>query len=340
VVKNVSNRLLELDSLRGIAAVFVLLHHYTFARPEAKYGFQYGVTGVDLFFIISGFVIFLSLNKISSWKQFVVNRLVRLYPAYWVCVSFTASIMLFFYFFKNGSFDKWDYLADLTMVQHYFRDNNIDGSYWTLTIELLFYITILLVFILKKINRIDLICSFFLIGITLNELLVKKHFPSIFNQIGTIYPLVFSFPLFFAGIYFYKLKFENNSWRNYFFIFGSYIVACLVYNQEAASKCFITTEVYSLILGVYFLAFILYINDKLKFIVNKITLFFGTISYPLYLIHLTFSVLYVIPLLMKNWHVSFLWSSVIAFSLCVSLATLVTFYVEKPLIYYFKKQYK
>jgi peptidoglycan/LPS O-acetylase OafA/YrhL len=53
----------ELDVLRGFAALFVLFFHLTLFRNEAKYGFQLGITGVDLFFMISGFVIF--------WIEFV-----------------------------------------------------------------------------------------------------------------------------------------------------------------------------------------------------------------------------------------------------------------------------
>ena len=57
------DRLLELDALRGIAAMMVVLFHLTMNTAIEKFGFRYGVTGVDLFFIISGFVIFLTLNK-------------------------------------------------------------------------------------------------------------------------------------------------------------------------------------------------------------------------------------------------------------------------------------
>ena len=84
------NRLLELDALRGIAALMVVLFHFTMDRPEMYYGFKYGVTGVDFFFIISGFVIFLTLSSTKNWKDFVVSRFSRLYPTYWTVVTFTA----------------------------------------------------------------------------------------------------------------------------------------------------------------------------------------------------------------------------------------------------------
>ena len=49
-----STRYKELDALRGIAALVVVLFHLTMEREQAKLGFELGVTGVDLFFIISG----------------------------------------------------------------------------------------------------------------------------------------------------------------------------------------------------------------------------------------------------------------------------------------------
>jgi len=65
-----SSRILELDSLRGLAIIAVMLYHYT-SRYVRLYGFHntppfefwYGRLGVEFFFIISGFVIFMTLSK-------------------------------------------------------------------------------------------------------------------------------------------------------------------------------------------------------------------------------------------------------------------------------------
>ena len=60
------NRIRELDSLRGIAALVVLIFHFSLLKPELLAFTKFGVTGVDLFFIISGFVITMSLDRIQS----------------------------------------------------------------------------------------------------------------------------------------------------------------------------------------------------------------------------------------------------------------------------------
>jgi peptidoglycan/LPS O-acetylase OafA/YrhL len=56
----------ELDVLRGLAAVMVVVFHFTMGRNQADLGFKLGTTGVYLFFIISGFVILLSLEHVEN----------------------------------------------------------------------------------------------------------------------------------------------------------------------------------------------------------------------------------------------------------------------------------
>ena len=100
-----SARISSLDALRGIAALAVVLYHYTF-RYNALYGhnfsleplsvLKYGHLGVQLFFIISGFVIYLSIENTQSIKKFASNRFARLYPAYWCAVFVTFFTVMIF----------------------------------------------------------------------------------------------------------------------------------------------------------------------------------------------------------------------------------------------------
>src|SRR6266446_6407653 len=82
----------ELDALRGVAALSVILFHYLH-QYDAIYGkdgvllfgalnWPSGIYGVYLFFMISGFVIFMTLRGARDWLDFVVSRFSRLYPAY------------------------------------------------------------------------------------------------------------------------------------------------------------------------------------------------------------------------------------------------------------------
>ncbi len=156
-----------MDVLRFIAATAVVLYHFFFraSTTEPVFAhtgfsdpggvFRYGYLGVDLFFVISGFVI---LN--SAWKKrpsaFVASRIGRLYPAFWVAMTLTAIVT---FWDPNGRYDvsveKWAY--NLTMMPQVWDVGVIDGVYWTLFIELKFYLLILV------------LC---LIGMTLNRVLV------------------------------------------------------------------------------------------------------------------------------------------------------------------------
>jgi len=147
------DRLYEIDLLRITAALAVVLYHYTFsgyarhltaiAFPAVSTVTRYGYLGVDMFFVISGFVVLL-----SAWgrrpHEFVISRIVRLYPAYWVAVTITAIVAITL---SHGLFKvtPTQYVANLTMFNALRNIGNVDVVYWTLWAEIRFY---LLVFVL------------------------------------------------------------------------------------------------------------------------------------------------------------------------------------------------
>ena len=76
----ITRRIDFLDGLRGVAIILVILYHAyarwpTFVPYETTFGnilfFKYGYLGVQLFFLISGFVILLSLDNCKSFKNFI-----------------------------------------------------------------------------------------------------------------------------------------------------------------------------------------------------------------------------------------------------------------------------
>lgn len=150
-------RLYEVDLLRIIAALSVVLYHYTFSGylgghspveyPALSPVTRYGYLGVDMFFVISGFVVLL-----SAWgrrpSDFVISRIVRLYPAFWVAVIVTTVVSITL---SRGHFrvTVGQFLANLTMFNSVPNIANVDVVYWTLWAELRFYA---LVFILAAIG--------------------------------------------------------------------------------------------------------------------------------------------------------------------------------------------
>ncbi|HIP32687.1 MAG TPA: acyltransferase [Crocinitomicaceae bacterium] len=338
-----SNRILELDALRGIAALLVVFFHYTIHREESTLGFKLGTTGVDLFFIISGFVILMSLSRIKSAKHFVFNRLVRLYPAYWAAVTITFLVSNYIDFGVNSDIylqkNFIDYFINLTMFQMYFEVGDIDGPYWTLVLEMLFYILMLILLLTRQLKNIQLYGFLLIIGTVALNLGIRNS-----NLIQVIFfylPVLQFIPLFFAGTLFYQLYTKQGKQKRIYFLIGvTFLVQLFLFKTTGRSFLFISQLEYTAMISIYYLLFFLFIHGKLKFIVNRLTLFLGGISYSLYLIHQMISIKIVIPYLILNYGFSF-WTASLCFALPLSiiLAYLITSLVEKPIGKYLKKKF-
>ncbi|MGW4893265.1 acyltransferase family protein [Kitasatospora sp. NPDC004240] len=151
-------RLYALDGMRLFAALSVLSFHWTAyvgiagvwqgvtpkeALPLLNRVAAYGWLGVELFFVISGFVICMSCwGKRSG--EFFVSRVVRLYPAYWAGIALTTLVVL-----NLDQFARWGagdglnartVLGNLTMLQTPLGMRHVDGVYWTLWVEMRFYL--------------------------------------------------------------------------------------------------------------------------------------------------------------------------------------------------------
>jgi peptidoglycan/LPS O-acetylase OafA/YrhL len=99
-------RFLELDALRGLAALWVVLFHYTFGVGYFWLNGDFaaarlltpsipnleGLRAVDLFFIVSGFVIFMTIENTASVMDFVVSRVSRLFPAFLFAVVMSSAL--------------------------------------------------------------------------------------------------------------------------------------------------------------------------------------------------------------------------------------------------------
>ena len=154
-------RLYAIDGIRLVAALMVAVHHYVgswrvdqpgnavWGRPVSDtmptvfHFAAYGWIGVEIFFVISGFVICMSCWGRSP-RQFFVSRVIRLYPAYWFAIAFTTAVLVVL----PGVWDRMrarDVLLNFTMLQAGSNVGNVDGVYWTLWSELRFYLLFLLV---------------------------------------------------------------------------------------------------------------------------------------------------------------------------------------------------
>jgi len=324
------HRYRELDALRGIAALVVVFFHVSIRQESLPY-FRFGVTGVDLFFIISGFVILMSLSSIRSGKDFVINRVSRLYPTYWTCVTFTFLAMFLINSADSGfpADVYWkQYLANMTMFQHYFGVEDLDGPYWTMIVELLFYIAMLLLYVFRILEKAVGIFFIAALGVTIMALTVSRG--EAFAVIKVL-PLLSYLPLFLAGIIFYQLFRSGKSTPlQYLLLAGCYAMQTGLFYVSGRAYFFLEQWEYALILLLYFLVFLLFVKGKLNFLVNPVTLFLGKISFALYLVHQFITTLFIIPRLMENgwnyWAATFC----VAIPVAIVLATLITFCIEIP----------
>ena len=167
-----NTRNLNLDFVRGVACLLVLLYHYTFRFFEIinqdnpwPVQVSFGYMGVSVFFMLSGYFSIKYTKESTGLRLFCFKKFLRLFPAYWVALILTGIIT---YFFLPERAVSWiDFAINFTMLESFFGVAPVDGVYWTLQYELLFYLfTALAVIVFKKkkiIPQISLVWLFILI---------------------------------------------------------------------------------------------------------------------------------------------------------------------------------
>lgn len=324
-----SERYLELDAIRGLAAIAVVFYHYTFRYPklfpnnfESHYQFSYGNLGVELFFILSGFVIFMSIQKVKSPFEFLTKRFIRLYPTYWIAMIFTFLIVSIFGLAgKEVTIN--EFLINTTMLQYGLQIPSVDGVYWSLFHELMFYFLMAALFRFIKTKYLIL---FSLLWLTMSLGNYFFHLKGISLLLNLTYT-----PLFLGGIYFYKLTVEEKSRVNIIFPIICYIVYFIIIDAKIDR---IFTE--RLIILGFFILFYLNAFNALKFIAIKPLIFLGNISYALYLVHQNMG--YIVLNKLYTYFGTYQILIFIPIVLSIVVAYCITEYLEKPIGKYLRKK--
>jgi peptidoglycan/LPS O-acetylase OafA/YrhL len=159
-----AGRLHHVDALRAVAALLVLWMHvseiYYQLSPatlrsrwlyDGALEINFGRLGVVLFFAISGFVVPFSLRRGSPApvRDFLLRRVLRIAPLYWLSIPLGAYAC---HIIWGRSFPPSVMLLDMTLLQEWFGWPAPMGLYWTLALEMLFYLCCAALLYLRRID--------------------------------------------------------------------------------------------------------------------------------------------------------------------------------------------
>ncbi|RKI02874.1 acyltransferase [Corallococcus sp. AB030] len=319
-------RLMELDALRGFAALAVALYHFT-AEYSDLYGhtvplweMRFGKYGVQLFFAISGFVILMSLERVERARDFVWSRAARLYPSYWTAVALTFTGVTLFGL-PEREFSLQTALVNLTMFHEFLRVPHVDTVYWTLTIELSFY---LLMFVLAYTRALPRIIPIFIVLVvlqTLAELAAQSLGVTFLARLASRPHLQY----FALGVLAFKQSRGEVSRPS------ALVLVAVSFAHEVLVGSEAPALVFPVVLG---LAYALS-KGWLRWLTWRPLLFMGFISYPFYLVHQNIGYVIIRRLEASAWRPE----AAIAVALVAGfvLAIVITYGVEQPALRAFRQ---
>ncbi|MFN3664503.1 MAG: acyltransferase family protein, partial [Sediminibacterium sp.] len=337
-----------LTGIRAIAAFMVYLHHYNPIPKE--YAMHYLINemhiGVTLFFVLSGFLIayrYLDL-KSFSFRNYIVNRIARIYPMYFLLTTLKFAVVLYSRFdIKNLII----YGLNITMLRGFFESFKYTGisQGWSLTVEETFYFLAPIFFILIKRNKINLILlPIFLISIGIGLVLIfsKITFFGFFSSFDFMFNYTFfgRCTEFFIGISL-AIVYKYNMLKNFRYLTYTGIVGILISlillttlkgDFDFGIRHPIGKLINTLILplfGIFTLYYGLLKENTIisKILSSKLFVLLGKSSYIFYLIHMGIF----ISLLNKFGLTGSIISNSVKFIILNIISIILYKYIEEPL---------
>lgn len=272
-----ATRLIELDALRGVAAVLVVLYHLTFFDDHAGLSpiqVPWGHFGVELFFIISGFVILMTLSRVRDLRDFVASRVARLYPAYWCAVLLTSLVA---WGLETTAPSAGEVAANLTMLQGYALQPDIDGAYWTLTLELDFYLVMGGLLYFQQLGRIAVLAVVLMLALHGLHLAAALGLPTPALEFRAAQYAGW----FVIGVCLFRLTISPDPWT----VVALVLALCYAaWGGPPRSGAPGGAEYFPLALGLTALVWFA-VRGRLQLLRLAPLVWLGDISYPLYLLH-------------------------------------------------------
>ncbi|WP_313556683.1 acyltransferase family protein [Agrobacterium cavarae] len=309
------------DTIRAVLVFSVMLYHFTVRwKGENLYNFDgsfssrlhYGSLGVDLFFIISGFFVVHTLTSAGTAFVFIKKRVLRLYPALIVAAVITLVITALIgppQFTRSLE----DYFFSISLVLPKFLYSSdarlVDGAYWSLVVEMKFYLWVAALFFIMKwrfwVGLIAVAAAGNILGLVDNGL-PQRLFLSPYMH------------LFLFGIAggLYSLRNDRTAAAIIALAAIAFFI-CNFHNRSIAENAII-------VIGTACISWLVLADIKIQ---AKPIAYLGVISYEIYLIHQNVGVS-LIRWFNDNTSLPDLASIVVATATCVGLAALVNLLVR------------
>ncbi len=305
-----NERIRVVDGFRCIAVIGVIFFHflYRFSPPimavnYVPYQFgesvmQYGFFGVQLFFVISGFVICRTLEASSNIREFFIRRLIRLWPTLLVCSVITYVFVKIFdraHFIEFFHVSIWSFVPTLTFTTpdlwNYFLPelnfSYVDGVYWSLFVEVIFYLLSAVIFFRDPKsflrNWLIFVAITYILRVATSPKLYFLFDEQINFYLSGAYRFHFLLKLnylayFSAGIFFFYL-YSKRTPAPYLSLIMCFITVLEFYFLGS----FVLRLLYSGVIALF--AIFIFRGRWLAFLGYPLVAWIGLVSYPLYLLH-------------------------------------------------------
>ena len=344
-----------IDGLRALAVISVVIYHSKFQFNGTEF-LQGGFLGVDIFFVISGYliskIIYSEIEKTNdfSFFNFYIKRIKRLFPAIFLVIILT-SIAGFFILSPKSFLDlAYQSLSTISGISNFYFwiTNNAYAAEpslfkpllhtWSLSLEMQYYILfpIFFYFITKYLKNylIPIVLFFLLISLSISESLIftKKISFNFYFLFSRGFEFLFGTIIFLVSL---NSSRDSNKSKliSIFPLIGIIIVisSLVIFNDKDNLPSILT---FSTLIGIGLLIFYQEKNILInKILTNTITLFFGKISYSIYLFHF--------PIFALARYIEFInyetnTKKVFLIILTIILSTFSYYYIEKPFRYKYK----
>jgi peptidoglycan/LPS O-acetylase OafA/YrhL len=297
-----ADRLHALDLLRFVAALSVALSHWYWVTPSEirdipiypEQLFRYGgLLGVIFFFVASGFVILRSAQDATPLR-FAASRVIRLYPAFWVCCTITFLLI-----------DPWlygwrDYLLSLTMFPEALGAIPVDEAYWTLALEAGFYLLIWLLLLTRSLKRIEVFLWSWLVYTQLPDFVPFRELIASSPDAVCLAEFLFDMknggrsfstyaPFFIGGCVCFLLADKMTIGRS--LLFGAAVMACGFEAVELATRTatFYQFRPVAAVTGIsvaFFFVVLAISKHWIRLPASRLVTMLGAMSYPIYLLNM------------------------------------------------------